>query len=70
MPRVRLRAGVDARSVAESGGASVRSFVSCELEWRMGPMSKAWWRSRNYEDHEGTSDYPPRTLSGGMEDEE
>jgi len=70
MPRVRLRAGIEGRMVAESRGASVRSFVSCELEWRMGPMSRAWWRTRNYEDHEGNNDYPPRTLSDGMEDDQ
>jgi hypothetical protein len=67
MPRISVRAGVGGRLVSPTSGSSVRPFLSCGLEWRMGPMSKAWWRNRNPEE---PNEHPPRPLVDGMEDEE
>lgn len=66
LPHIRVRAGIGGRVLAEGAGASVRPHLSCEFEWRMGPLSRAWWRNKDFE---GIDDYPPRTLPDGMEDE-
>lgn len=67
LPRISVRAGVASRLVTPDIGSFVRPFVSCELEWRMGPMSKAWWRNR---DPQVSNEQPPRLPADGTEDEE
>jgi hypothetical protein len=45
MPRITVRTGIG--GYVRPLGTSVKPWIRFQIEWRIGPMSRAWWRNRD-----------------------